>query len=372
MNAIRQLFQAGQSVWFDNIQRAILQNGELAGMIERGEISGITSNPTIFMHAITGSDAYDESLRRLAKEGKQAEEIFWALAIEDIRAAADLLCPVYDATQGGDGYVSIEVNPLLANDSAGSVAEALHLWKTIQRPNLMVKIPATAEGIPAIAECIAAGVNVNITLIFSRDRYEQVMEAYLSGLEQRVARNEPVGQIASVASFFVSRVDSLLDPKLEQMAQSAGTHARAAKALLGRVAIANARLAYADFLQVFGSPRFKALSAHGARLQRPLWASTSTKNPNYRDVMYVEELIGPNTVNTIPPKTIEAFLDHGRVRTSIGENLPAAREALASLEACGLSLDAATTQLEIDGVKAFSDSYHTLIAAVEEKRRAVS
>ncbi|WP_374688436.1 transaldolase, partial [Promineifilum sp.] len=317
MNTAQQLAQVRQSLWYDNIQRGLLDNGEMAGMVARGEIRGVTSNPTIFMNAITKSNDYAAGLLPLAAAGWSAEAIFWQLAIEDIQAAADLFRPLYHETNGGDGYVSIEVNPNLAGDTEATLAEVQSLWRRVDRPNLMVKIPATRAGIPAIRAAIAAGINVNVTLIFSRARYAEVMDAYLSGLEQRAAAGQPVDGIASVASFFVSRVDSNVDPRLQAIVDGGGAQAAEAAALLGQAAIANARLAYADFRRTFAGPRWEKLQAAGARLQRPLWASTGTKNPAYSDVLYVEELIGPDTVNTVPPQTLAAFLDHGRVALTL-------------------------------------------------------
>jgi len=372
MNAAQKLHKAGQSVWYDNIQRSLLQNGNLAGMIQRGEIRGVTSNPTIFMNAITKSQDYDGSLVPLARSGWNAEDIYYQLAVEDIQAATDLFLPLYQQTGGGDGYVSLEVSPYLANDTAGTLAEAKRLWQRVNRPNLMIKIPATREGIPAITAAIAAGINVNVTLIFARQRYAEVMEAYLKGLEQRVAEGLPITSIASVASFFVSRVDTKIDPRLQAIIDAGGSPAPQAAALPGQAAIANARLAYADFKQVFSAQRCQKLKAKGARVQRPLWASTSTKNPAYRDVMYVEELIGPDTVDTIPPQTLAAFLDHGQVRLSLEENLDAAHQALADLESLGISMTEVTAELETEGVKAFSDAFTVLLKAVDERRQAAS
>jgi transaldolase len=370
MNATLHLLEAGQSVWFDNIQRSLLKNGQLAGMIQRGEIRGVTSNPTIFMNAITKSKDYDESLLPLAKSGRSAEEIFYQLAVEDIQAAADLFLLLYQQTSGGDGYVSLEVSPYLANDTASTLAEAQRLWQRVNRPNLMIKIPATKAGIPAVAAAIEAGINVNVTLIFSRQRYSEVMGAYLAGLEKRAAAGLPVNAIASVASFFVSRVDTNVDPRLQILIEQGGIQAQKMAALLGKAAIANARLAYAEFKQVFSTQRFKALQAHGARVQRPLWASTSTKNPAYRDVMYVEELIGPDTVDTIPPQTLMAFLDHGQVRASLEEDLVAARQVMADLEAQGISMQEVTAELEAEGVKSFADAFTVLLKAVSERSEA--
>jgi transaldolase len=372
VSIIQELRAAGQSLWYDNIQRGLLRSGEMAGMISRGEIRGVTSNPTIFMNAMTKSHDYDDGLTPLARAGRSTEEIFWQLAIEDIQAAADLFRPLYDLTSGGDGFVSLEVSPYLADDTDGTLAEAKRLWKLVNRPNLLIKIPATKAGIPAIVAALAAGININITLIFARERYAEVMDAYLSGLEQRVARGLPVDSIASVASFFVSRVDTNVDARLEALrGQGDAKKAEKATALLGKAAIANARLAYADFKKVFAASRFKALKAKGAHVQRPLWASTGTKNPAYSDVLYVDELIGPDTVNTVPPATLKAFLDHGRVRPSLEENVPQARKTLAALEALGIPMGDVTAQLEKDGVKAFADAFTALLSAVDARRRAV-
>jgi transaldolase len=361
------LLEARQSVWYDNIQRNLLKNGELAGMIQRGEIRGVTSNPTIFMNAITKSHDYDDSLLPLINSGSSDEEIFFHLAIEDIQAAADLFQSLYQQTSGGDGYVSLEVSPYLANDTAGTLAQARQLWQRVDRPNLMIKIPATRAGIPAITDAIAAGINVNVTLIFSRQRYAEVVDAYLKGLEKRVEAGLPVGSVASVASFFVSRVDTHVDRRLQEIIKTGGTQAGQAASLLGKAAIANTRLVYADFKQLFSVERFQKLKEQGARVQRPLWASTSTKDPAYRDVMYVEELIGPDTVNTMPPQTIVAFLDHGRVRLSLEENLEAAHQTLVDLE---ISMQEVTRVLEEEGVKSFSDAFTVLLKAVDSRRQA--
>jgi transaldolase len=369
MNTIQQLHAAGQSVWYDNIQRGLLDNGELAGMIERGEVRGVTSNPTIFMNAIVKSNDYDAGLVPLAKAGKNAEETFWQLAVEDIQAAADLFRSLYEETGGGDGYVSLEVDPYLAHDTAGTIAAAKQLWQRVARPNLLIKIPSTVAGLPAITEAIAEGINVNVTLIFALDRYLTVMDAYLTGLERRVAAGLPVDRIVSVASFFVSRVDTKVDGRLMEMVDRGGAHADAAARLLGKAAIANARMAYAQYKKVFGSPRFQALGAKGARIQRPLWASTSTKNPAYRDVVYVEELIGADTVNTMPPHTLTAFLDHGHVRPgSLEEGVAEAEQMLADLQALGISMCVSTCELEAEGVRSFANAFTALLDAVEASR----
>lgn len=370
MNTTLQLHQLGQSVWYDNIQRGLLKNGELAGMIQRGEIFGVTSNPTIFMNAITKSSDYDSSLLPLIGTGLSDEAIFFRLAIEDIQEAADLFASLYSDSKRGNGYVSLEVSPYLAHETEATLAQAKQIWQQVNRPNLMVKIPATDAGIPAIAGAIAAGVNINVTLVFSRQRGLEVMEAYLSGLEQRVAAGLPVVSIASVSSYFVSRIDSLIDARLQQIIAAGGAQAAQAQALLGKAAIANTRLAYQDFKQVFTSERFLKLKEKGARVQRPLWASTSTKNPAYRDVMYVEELIAPDTVNTMPPQTLVAFLDHGQVRLSIEDGLEEAKQVFAGLESLGISMDEVTRQLEVEAVKSFSDAFTVLLQAVAARRQA--
>ncbi|MRS03486.1 transaldolase [bacterium] len=371
MNSTLKLLDLGQSIWYDNIQRNLLKNGEFSGMITRREIRGVTSNPSIFMNAITKSSDYDASLAPLAKSGLSAEEIFYQLAIEDIQEAADFFSTLYKQTNGGDGYVSLEVNPYFANDTENTLAEAKLLWKRVARPNLMIKIPATKAGIPAITEAIASGINVNVTLIFSLERYGEVMEAYIKGLEKRVNAGLPVQAIASVASFFVSRVDSNIDLRLKKLVENGMISAEKANTLAGKAAIANARLAYTDYLKVFQSERFLKLKVEGAQEQRPLWASTSTKNPAYRDVMYVEELVGANTVNTVPPQTLVAFLDHGQVRTSIAENLPDAEKLFQDLQAIGIAMKDVTAILEDEGVKSFADAFTVLIKAVEEKRQTV-
>ena len=360
----QQLFELGQSIWYDNIERRLLDNGALKAMIEAGDIYGVTSNPSIFNNAIAKSSDYDGELERLAGEGLDANAIFDRLAIQDIQAATDLFQPLYESTQGGDGYVSIEVHPDYARDTEKTVAEAARLWQAVERPNLMVKIPATKEGLPAIRQSIAAGINVNITLIFSQQRYAEVMEAYIAGLEDRLAAGQPIANVASVASFFVSRIDSKIDKWLDEEGSEA------ALALKGKIAVANAKQAYQLFLDTFASERFSALAEQGGRKQRPLWASTSTKNPDYPDTLYVDELIGPETVNTVPPKTLEAFKEHGNPALSIEQDLDAANAAIEGLAALGLSLDEATAQLEDEGVAAFSKAIHALLATIEERCKA--
>ncbi|MCZ2128549.1 MAG: bifunctional transaldolase/phosoglucose isomerase [Anaerolineales bacterium] len=356
---IKKLTALRQSLWYDNIQRKLLENGELQAMIERGDVRGVTSNPSIFKNAIEKSNDYDAALIPLAWAGWDAEKIFWQLVVEDIQAACDLFRPLYDQTDGGDGYVSIEVVPKLAYDTEGTIQQTRELRERVNRPNLMVKIPATKEGVPAIRAGIAAGININITLIFSIQRYEEVMNAYLEGLEERVARNLPIQHVASVASFFVSRVDSKVDPQLPEDSP-----------LRGKAAIANAKLAYEKFEDVFTSARFASLKARfRARVQRPLWASTSTKNPNYPDTLYVDELIGPDTVNTVPPATLNAFRDHGVAAVTITRDLADAQKTFADLEARGISMDVVTQELEDEGIKAFAEAIHSLMDTIETRRK---
>ncbi|MEW5830641.1 MAG: bifunctional transaldolase/phosoglucose isomerase, partial [Chloroflexota bacterium] len=358
-NPITRLTELGQSLWYDNIERRLLENGEFSAMIQRGDIRGVTSNPSIFNNAIAKSSDYDSAILPLAWSGWSAEDIFWQLAYEDIRAAADMFMPLYEQTNGGDGYVSLEVSPYLAHDSEATAAQAKHLWETVERPNLMIKIPATAEGIPAIRRSIAAGINVNVTLIFSLVRYQQVMDAYLSGLEDRLASGHRIDKIASVASFFVSRVDTKVDGRLSN-----------GSSLRGQAAIANAKLAYEMFLKIFSEKRFIRLQEEGARVQRPLWASTSTKNPAYPDTIYVDNLIGMSTVNTVPPNTLEAFRDHGRAQATLNSGLDDARHTIATLEAMGISMAQATQELEDEGVKACADAFTDLLATIEKRRVA--
>lgn len=364
MNNSQKTFKLGQSIWYDNIQRKLLENGELARMISEGEIYGVTSNPSIFNNAIAKSDDYDSQLLPLVAEGKSALEIFEALAVADIQAGCDLFADLYSETNGQDGYVSLEVNPNLAHDTDGTVAEAKRLWERVDRPNLMVKIPATLAGIPAIEQAIASGINVNVTLIFSIERYEMVMEAYLKGLEARLAAGKPIARIASVASFFVSRMDSKVDKRLEGLAGEKP----AAADLTGKAAIANAKLAYQKFIEVFGTDRFEKLASEGGRYQRPLWASTSTKNPTYPDTLYVDTLIGANTVNTVPPKTLAAFLDHGMVENTIGDDLVAQKAVLEGLEDLGVSVRQVTDELEEEGVSSFIQAFTDLLSVIESRK----
>ncbi|GHO83218.1 transaldolase [Dictyobacter formicarum] len=371
-NSLRQLEALGQSVWLDDIDRAQLYSGLFEQLINEDGLSGATGNPTIFEHAIDHGTAYNEQMRQLIAQGKDAPAIYETLAMTDVRQVADLLRPTYERTAGQDGFVSIEVSPYLAHDTKGTLAEVRRFWQTIDRPNLMVKIPATPAGIPAIHRALASGININITLIFSIENYLQVAGAYLGALEERLDDGRDISRIASVASFFVSRVDVLVDALLEDRIKAAGTGAKPQlKDLEGKTAIANARLAYQEFKRLFGGPRFAALQLEGARVQRPLWASTSAKNPAYRDVLYVEELIGPDTVNTMPLTTLEGFREHGNARLSIEDQLPQAKTQLAALAQIGISYDQVTRQLQEEGVQKFIDSFQKLFGCIENKRKGL-
>ncbi len=364
----------GQSIWYDNIRRKLLQDGTFQALIDHKGVVGVTSNPTIFQKAIGGSDDYDATI--LAHLDLDAKSLYERLALEDIQLAADLFRPVYERTGGRDGYVSLEVSPLLAHDTAGTVAEAKRLFASLARPNVMIKIPATPAGIPAIEEVIAAGVNVNVTLIFSVENYVEVAEAYMRGLERRMRAGQSVKNIASVASFFLSRIDSMVDKMLENniLAAQGRDFDRVAlnNRLLGKTAIANAKQAYRRFMEMFYGERFKALRDAGAWVQRPLWASTSTKNPNYPDTMYVDGLIGRDTVNTVPPETLEAFADHGTARESILDDLDKLDETFAQLAEVGVDLAYITKRLQDDGVESFAQSFKALMEQIEQKRLALS
>ena len=370
MSKMKQLAALGQAIWLDYIRRSFLEDGSLQSLIDRG-LRGMTSNPTIFDKAIAGSDDYDPAMKSLVFEGKSSKEIYTSLTVADIQTAADMLRPVYDANQGQDGFVSLEVAPTLARDTQGTVTEAQRLWALVNRPNLMIKIPATQEGLPAISQAIAAGINVNVTLIFSLTRYAAVMDAYLSGLEQRIQRGLSIDKIASVASFFVSRVDSKVDKRLEAIVKEEGPTASKAADLEGKIAVANTKMAYQQFKDVFSSARFKALQNHSAQIQRPLWASTSTKNPAYSDIKYVQELVAKDTVNTLPQKTLENFEDHGTAELTIETGLEAARQALNSLKELGISMQTVTDELEDEGVKSFAKSFESLLDTIETKRKRI-
>ena len=364
MNSIERLYGLGQSIWYDNIQRRLLENGELEGMIKRREIFGVTSNPSIFQNAIAKTNDYDAALKTMAWAGWTSEEIFWELAIEDIRSAADKFRALYDETDGRDGYVSLEVNPLLAHDAEGTFREAVSLWHRVNRANLMIKIPATKEGVIAVRKAIAAGLNVNVTLIFSVERYKEVIDAYMSGLEDRLSSGKLINNIASVASFFISRMDSKVDPMLAALGDKIGV------GFLGQAAISNAKMAYEVFRCNFRSDRFTRLNDAGGKLQRPLWASTSTKNPDYRDVLYIEELIGVDTVNTVPPQTLTAFIDHGEVEETLEKNIEKASQVITELESQGISMTKVTDELEKEGVEAFATAFRSLLETIDQKVKA--
>ena len=369
-NPLYELTEQGTSVWLDNMRRSLVTSGQLQRMIDEDALQGMTSNPTIFEKAIGGSSDYDDTIRKLIAEGKSGEELMLDLVVEDIQLAADVMKPVYDRTQRKDGYISIEVLPRVANDTDATVAMAHDLFKRVGRPNIFVKIPATPEGLPAIERCIGDGLNINITLLFSVKVYEKVARAYIRGLQRRLHEGKPV-DMASVASFFVSRVDSKVDAALEERIRAASTdqEKQRLQRLLGKAAIANAKLAYQVFKKVFGEPEFEELRREGARVQRCLWASTSTKNPHYSDVLYVEELIGPETVNTMPDQTLKAFREHGEVRPSLEENVDAARQLMRELDALGIDMEKVTYELEVEGVKAFGESVTKLLEELEEKVR---
>jgi transaldolase len=372
-NPIVALLALGQSIWIDYITRDLVRKGKLQEMIEKDGLGGMTSNPTIFQNAITKGNMYDDQIKELVAQNKDADEIFDALAIKDIQDACDVFRPVYETTSGADGFVSIEVKPELAHDTDASTQEARRLWREVNRPNLFVKIPGTAEGAPAVRQLLSEGININITLLFSLQNYERVVWAYIEALEERIAAQQPIGRLASVASFFVSRVDTLVDKQLEEKIKATSNTAEQEylRSLLGKVGIANAKLAYARFREIFDSDRFMKLNIHSARVQRPLWASTSTKNPAYRDVMYIEELIGPDTVNTVPQETFDAFKDHGQVRRTVDEHVDEARATIAALKEVGIDYNAVTKQLEDEGIEKFSKSYDDLIADIDKKRKAM-
>ncbi len=369
MNRINELHRLGQSIWYDNIQRGLIEDGTLARLLKQDEIRGITSNPSIFNHAISHTKDYDGDLLALAQSGMGAEQILTHLVIDDIKAAADLFLPLYLDSRGGDGYVSLEVSPELAYETRSTIAEARHLWEAVQRPNLMIKIPATKDGIAAVEECIFQGINVNVTLIFSLVRYEEVLEAYIRGLERRIRAGLPVDTLASVASFFISRVDTKVDGLLQKRMEQGGPQAIVASQQLGKAAIANARLAYELSLKTFSTTRFQHIQVNGGRIQRPLWASTSTKNPAYSDVKYVDELIGPDTINTVPPQTLDAFRDHGTPCITLTTNLEDAQHTFTDLITLGIDMAQVTDELEREGVKAFADAYQALLKTIDNRTR---
>ncbi|MBA3517464.1 MAG: transaldolase [Rhizobiales bacterium] len=374
MNPLKALNDYGQSVWLDFLARDFLNEGGLKRLIEQDGLRGVTSNPSIFEKAIGESGYYDAQLKQIFASGDMpVGAVYEALAVADIQRAADTLRPVYDATEGRDGFVSLEVSPYLALDTEKTIGEARRLWQTVGRDNLMVKVPATAQGLPAIRQLIGEGINVNITLLFSQDVYEEVVKAYIDGLETRAGKGGDVSRIASVASFFVSRIDSDIDKQIDEKLEEADDpdKRKALKSLKGKAAIANARLAYRRYKRLFSGERWQRLADKGGRTQRLLWASTGTKNPDYPDVLYVDELIGPDTVNTMPPKTLDAYRDHGSPRASLEANVDEAEETLDALDRAGISLDKVTTDLVSKGVQLFADSFGGLLGAIEAKRKQV-
>ena len=367
-NRLQQLHDAGQSIWLDSIDRRILHDGELERRIREDALTGMTSNPTIFQKALASSNAYDEQIVAAEEEGLTSWELFELLETTDVRDACDEFAGVYSSTRGADGYVSIEISPGVSHSADAAIEEARRLWKTVDRPNVMVKVPGTVEGAVAVRRLISEGINVNITLLFAIEAHERVIEAYMAGLEDRVRAHQPIDGLASVASFFVSRVDTEIDKRLDTLiAKATPSEKERLQMLKGRAAIANAKLAYRLFRQKFSGPRWEALAKQGARVQRPLWASTSTKNPAYRDVMYVEELIGSDTVDTMPPATIEAFRDHGVVDRTVDKRIAVAEGLLKEIEAVGISIREVTQQLLVEGIASFQKSFDELIAGLEAK-----
>jgi transaldolase len=370
MNPLRELAASGQSVWYDSLRRGILVSGELARYIEEDGLTGLTTNPAIYEKAIAGNTTdYESALARLVPRPElDAKAIYEALAIQDIQAAADLLRPVYERTGRRDGYVSLEVSPVLARDAAGTLGEARRLWKALSRENVFIKVPGTPEAVPVIRTLLTEGINVNVTLLFSRAAYAQVADAHEAALEDRASRGQDLSRVASVASFFVSRVDTMVDRRLDELVASSPERKARAEALRGKIGIANAKLAYQDWLARTAAPRWKRLAEKGAQPQRLLWASTSTKDPRYRDVMYVEELIGLETVDTMPPVTFDAFRDHGRVRPTLGSDVEGARRALSELADLGVSIDDVTGRLLVEAIRLFQEPFAKLLSTIEARR----
>ena len=367
MNPLEKLSTFGQSPWLDDLRRSLVTEGGLQGLIDDG-LRGLTSNPAIFEAAIAKSSDYDDAIRQLAQDGKSVEEIYRILTVEDVQGACDLFRPLYDETGGADGFVSYEVSPKLANDTDGTIQEARELWGVIDRPNVMIKVPATQEGLPAIRQLISEGINVNVTLIFGLPRYKLVAQAYIDGLQDRLAQGGSVDQVASVASFFLSRVDSLLDPKLEAIQKEGGERGERAESLLGEIAVASAKMAYVAYGEIFGGDDFAKLSAEGAKPQRLLWASTSTKNPSYSEDKYVQPLIGDPTVNTMAQKTLDYYRESGKPAETLGQGTDQADKALGTLESLGISIDEATQQLEDEGVEKFVTPFGSLMDTLAKAR----
>jgi len=370
-NPLLELQALGQSIWIDFIRREVISSGELQQLIEEDGVSGVTSNPSIFEKAIAESHEYDEAVGLLTLERKTVDEIYQRITVEDIQGVADLLRPVYDRTAGQDGFVSLEVSPGLAYDTAGTIEEARRLWFLVDRPNSMIKVPATKQGLPAIRHLTGEGININITLLFGLPRYREVADAYITGLETLASNGKGLQQVTSVASFFLSRIDVLLDPILEERIPTDGPQAELATRLQGQVAIASAKVAYQIYREIFDSDRFRRLAGQGAKTQRLLWASTSTKNPAYSDTKYIEPLIGPDTINTLPIETLAAYRDHGEPNQSLDQHAPEAYQTLIDLSRIGIDLDAVTHQLEEEGVKKFVTAFDRLIALLRAKQKAV-
>ncbi len=366
-NPLKHLETLGQSIWLDYIRRDLIASGGLRRLIEEDGLRGMTSNPSIFEKAIVESHDYDENIRTMVLNGKDAKEIYEALSQRDVQSAADEFRPLYDLTDGKDGYVSLEVNPHLAHDTQGTLQEARRLWGALSRPNVFIKVPGTAEGLPVIQQLISEGINVNVTLLFGLPRYRQVAEAFIAGIEARMAQGKPVKQVASVASFFVSRIDALVDPLLEPLIAKGGKEAEIAKEALGQVAVASAKMAYQIYKEIFGSDRFRVLAAQGACVQRLLWASTGTKSPAYSDVKYVEALIGPDTVNTAPLETVEAYRDHGEPKARLETDVAQAARLLKRLPELGINLDTVTQQLEDEGVAKFNKPFDKLMETLSQR-----
>lgn len=365
------IYKLGQSVWLDNLSRQILNNGELKQLITDKKVRGLTSNPAIFQKAISGSDAYDEAIEQLANDGLERTKIYEKIAIEDIQRAADLFRPVYDASNGEDGCVSLEVQPSLVYDTEGTIEEARHLWQSVNRPNVMIKVPGTKEGLPAITQLLSEGININVTLLFSVDRYRAVTEAYLDGLQLRLDKGESIKQVVSVASFFLSRIDVMVDPMLQDIIDNKPDQAEKAKSVMGETAVANAKQAYKVFQQVFSSERFQKLAEHGARKQRVLWASTGNKNPDYEELRYVYPLIGPNTVNTMPDQTLDVLLEKGdEPENKVADGMDHADKVMATLDELGIDMEKVTDDLEKEGVEKFEKPFNQLLDTIEEQRKA--
>jgi len=366
-NPLFRIQNFGQSIWLDLIRRGMLDSGELKGMIERDGLQGVTSNPAIFEKSIDNSHDYDNAIRKLVRDGKNVEQIYSTLTVEDVQHASDLFSTVYKQTDHRDGYVSLEVSPHLSHNTKGTIIEAHRLWDELNRPNVLIKVPATLEGLPAIQQLISEGINVNVTLLFGLPRYRQVTEAYIAGLETRAIQGKPVKDIASVASFFLSRIDTLIDPLLEKLIKPANKKTEIAKKVHGQIAISSAKAAYQIYKEIFFSNRFKKLTDKGARVQRLLWASTSTKNPDYKDVKYIEQLIGVDTVNTVPLKTLDAYRDHGNPKPSLEQDVKEALRMLELLPELGISIDNLTQKLEDEGVKKFEEPFDKLMRTLTKK-----